>query len=98
MRAGIRHTPPEGEGTSESASIKQAGTASGRGVGVMVEVKEGTGGYHCRGCALRVWVASSIECIKVKDEIRGVKLSMKGRGRALTKRDSGGRVAAIIKA
>jgi len=63
----------------------------------VVKGEESTGCYHCRGCALRVWVASSIQAIKVKQEGGGVsRRIIKGAAGSLAQRGGRSRQAAII--
>ena len=62
VRVGVRQATPEAKGPTCDTRIKQASTASVGGVRRVIEGEKGTGCYHCRGCALRVWVASSIKC------------------------------------
>ena len=42
------------------------------GGGVVKKDKESACYYHCRGCALRVWVACSIKAIQVVNKRRGI--------------------------
>ncbi len=72
----VREAPPEAEGAPRHAPIKQAGAPSAGGGGGMIEGKKGTGRYHCRSCALRVWVASNVQTIQVKQASRGVSHSL----------------------
>ena len=68
MRISVRQATPEAEGPTAGATIKQAGTAGGSGVKRVEETKESARSYHCRGCLLGVWVASSIKAIQVIEE------------------------------
>jgi hypothetical protein len=68
MRISVRQATPEAEGPTAGATIKQAGTAGGSGVERVEETKESARSYHCRGCLLGVWVASSIKAIQVIEE------------------------------
>ena len=74
VRVGVSQATPEAKAPARDARIKQASTAGVSGAHRVIEGEKGTGCYHCRGCALRVWVASSIKCVKVTEEGRRVSL------------------------
>ena len=68
-RSGDRHAAPRSSRTARDAAIEQASpTVEGGGL-VEVQVEEGQRRYHCRSCPLGVWVASSVECIEVEEEV-----------------------------
>ena len=56
---------PEGEGAAGDAAVEKARTASGEGR--LVEGEELVRRDHCRGGALRVWVASQVTRVQVHE-------------------------------
>ena len=79
---------PEGEGATGDAAIEQARTASGEGR--LIEGEELVRRDHCRGGALRVWVASQVTRVQVHEGEEGVVLHVIVTVRFLTKDDRGG--------
>ena len=74
---------PEGEGATGDAAIEQARTASGEGR--LIEGEELVRRDHCRGGALRVWVASQVTRVQVHEGEEGVVLHVIVTVRFLTK-------------
>ena len=58
VKGGNGEAPEPRERSTGVAAIEEAGPSSGGGVEIIVKRKESQGFNHCRGCAVRVWVAS----------------------------------------
>ena len=99
VRVRVGDTTPEGEGAAAGASIKHASLANVSGGVMMIEGEEGKRRYHCRGCPLGVWVASSVAGVKVKEESgRVIGFVIEHSVRSLAEGGGGGREAAVSEA
>ena len=79
---------PEGEGATGDAAVEEARTAGGEGC--LVEGEELVRRDHCRGGALRVWVASQVTRVQVHKGEGGLVLRVLVTVGLLTKNDRGG--------